>query len=193
MRTSFFLFSILFFFAISINAQEATTTVSKQIGITGLPLLYLNGGTGNAPGLNGLALYGNAGWFIKKHNVIGLRPFFGIVDSGDEYNQRIHSAGSNVYYRRYLNQKRWSFFVDANAGFGYTWYSSRFPDYDDFLKGLNGIMFNCALGPGIDFEINDGLNIEFIIQYLYMRNISHPDNTTPGKTVIPSIGIQQFF
>ncbi len=187
------LFSLLFFFSTSINAQEQITPVSKQMGITGLPIIYLNNGAGNSGGFNGIALYGNLGWFIQNNNVLGVRPFFGLVDSGFDKVQRLHSLGSNIYYRRYLNRNRWSFFVDANLGFGYLWYTSKFNDLNESLNELNGIMFNYAFGPGVDYEINNGWNIELIFQYLEMKNISHPDDTNVGKTIIPSIGIQKFF
>lgn len=184
---------MLFFCSISAVAQNKTPSDSKQIGMTGLPIIYLNDGVGNNKGFNGVALYGNFGGFIGDHNVVGLRPFYGLVDSGFGRVQRLHSLGSNVYYRRYLNRNRFSFFVDANAGFGYIWYTSKFSNLNESLNELNGIMFNYALGPGIDYEIVNGWNIELTIQYLQMKNIDHPEDTNVGKTLIPSIGFQKFF
>ena len=184
---------MLFFFSISAIAQNEAPPASKQIGITGLPIIYLNNGAGNNKGFNGIALYGSVGWFIKDYNVVGLRPFLGVVDSGFDRVQRLHSLGTNVYYRRYLNRNRFSFFVDANVGFGYIWYSSKFPNFNESLNDLNGIMFNYAIGPGVDYEIKNRWNLELSLQYLQMKNIDHPEDTNVGKTIIPSIGIQKFF
>ena len=96
MKISPILCFFIFFFSISINAQDQTKPTSRQIGITGLPIIYLN----NGGGLNGFALYGNIGWFIKNSNVVGIRPFFGAVDPGFDNFRRLSSLGSNVYYRR---------------------------------------------------------------------------------------------
>lgn len=186
------LFSLFFLYTMAIQAQEQVKSVSKQIGLTGLPIIYLNNGVGNN-GLNGIALYGSVGWFFQKYNVVGIRPFYGVVDVGFNGVQRLNSAGSNVYYRRYLNQQKWSFFVDANVGFGHIWYSSKIPDFNVSLKELNGIMFNYAVGPGVDYKVKNGWNIELLIQYLQMKNINHPEDTTVGKTLIPSIGVNKFF
>lgn len=189
MKTFSILFSILFFFSISsIKAQDQVSPVSKQVGLTGLPIFYLNGG-----GLNGIALYGSVGWFIKDYNVVGLRPFLGMVDRGFDNTERLNSLGSNVYYRRYINRSQWSFYLEANVGFGYIWYSSKFPDFDNYLKEINGVMFNYAFGPGVDYEIKNGWNIELTLQYLKMRNIDHPEETIDGHTIIPTIGFQKFF
>ncbi len=193
MKTFSIFFFILFFFSTSTIAQNKTPSVSKQIGITGLPIIYLNDGVSNINGINGVALYGNIGWFFHKYNVVGLRPFFGILDPGFDKVERLHSLGSNVYYRRYLNRNRFSFFLDANVGFGYIWYTSKFPDFNESLRELNGIMFNYAFGLGGDYEISNGWNLELTFQYLQMKNIDHPEDTRVGKTLIPSIGIQKFF
>jgi len=189
MKTFSTILSFLFFFSFSINAQEQATPVSKQIGITGLPIFYLNSGAGDEGGLNGVALYGSFGWFIKQQNIVGIRPFFGVVDAGFDRSQRMHSLGSNIYYRRYLNEDRLKVFGEFNLGLGYLWYTSEFAD----LKEANGIMFNYAFGLGADYEIKNGWNIELSFQYLLMKNISHPEDTNVGKTIIPSIGIQRFF
>jgi hypothetical protein len=191
-QTSIFLF-ILFFFSISIHAQDQTKAATKQIGLTGVPIFYLNNGGGNSGGFNGIALYGNLGRVFKKYNVVGLRPFFGVSDEGFDKEQRLHSIGSNIYYRRYLNKNRWSFFLEANAGFGYLWYTSKFPDFNESLRENNGVMFNFAFGPGVDFEIKNGWNLELTVQYLELKNISHPENTLVGETIIPTIGFQKFF
>lgn len=193
MKSAFIFLFILFFFSISIHAQDQTSAATKQIGITGLPIFYLNDGGGNSGQFNGIALYGNLGRVFKKYNVVGLRPFFGVVDDGFDRVERLHSLGTNIYYRRYLNKNRWSFFLEANAGFGYLWYTSKFPDFNESLKENNGIMFNYGFGPGVDFEVKNGWNIELTVQYLQMKNISHPENTLVGKTIIPAIGFQKFF
>lgn len=193
MKSSFIFFLILCFFSTAAIAQNKTPSASNQIGITGLPIIYLNDVPDTNNGFNGVALYGNLGRVFHDYNVVGLRPFFGVVDFGFDRIQRLHSLGSNVYYRRYLNRNRFSFFVDANIGFGYIWYTSRFPNINESLRELNGIMFNYAIGPGVDYEISNGWNIELTFQYLQMKNISHPDDTIVGKTFIPSIGIQKFF
>lgn len=185
------IFSLLFLFSVSVNAQDQSASYSKQIGIAGLPIFYLNNANGNS--FNGVALYGNIGWFIKDYNVIGARPFFGTVNLGFQDEQILNSLGSNFYYRRYFNKKRWSFFVDANIGFGYIWYSSEVPSIDVVLKDLNGAMFNYAIGPGVDYEVKNGWNIELTVQYLEMKNITHPEDTNVGKTIIPAIGLQKFF
>ena len=102
----------------------------------------------------------------------------------------MHSLGSNIYYRRYLNQDRLKFFGEINGGLGYLWYTS---NIFESVKEFNGLMFNYAFGLGADYEIKNGWNIELSLQYLQMKNISHPDDTNVGKTIIPSIGIQKFF
>jgi len=103
------------------------------------------------------------------------------------------STGLNAYYRVYIQRKRLSIFLDANLGLGYIWYSSKNSGPRGPLSSFNGTMFNYAFGPGIDFEISNGLNVEFLVQHLRMANISHPEDTNDGSTIIPSVGIQKFF
>ncbi|MEM9545217.1 MAG: hypothetical protein AAGA77_04555 [Bacteroidota bacterium] len=189
MKTKLKLIAVLLLISIITYGQDDSTSVSKQIGITGLPIYYISGGL-NGNGFNGWALYGNYGWIFNQKNAIGLRPFWGSVNIGFFDDERLHSLGSNIYYRRYLSQDRWSFFVDANIGFGYIWYTS---DVINNISENNGVMFNYAFGPGLNYEIKNNWNIEFLIQYLQMRNISNPEGTTIGNTIIPSIGIQKLF
>ncbi len=193
MKTLSSILSFLFLFSISINAQDQSTPASKQIGLTGLPIFYLNNGAGNGGGFNGIALYGSFGWIIKEQNIVGLRPFFGVVDTDFSKTQRMHSLGSNVYYRRYLNEDRLRVFGEFNIGLGYLWYTSNIPNLTKSISEFDGIMFNYAFGLGADYEIKNGWNIELSFQYLQMKNISHPEDTNVGKTIIPSIGIQRFF
>ncbi|MEM1323384.1 MAG: hypothetical protein AAGG75_24170 [Bacteroidota bacterium] len=192
MKTYLTFLCAFFLFSVSINAQDSAPA-SKQVGVTTLPIIYLNNGIGTDGGFGGIAVYGNYGWIFKNYNVVGLRPFWGYVDSGSSRNQHLQSLGSNVYYRRYFNRNRLSFFVDANIGLGYIWYSSDSPSFEETLQELNGLMFNYAFGPGVDFEIKNGWNVELIIQYLQMQNIDHPEDTNVGKSLIPSIGVQKFF
>jgi len=170
-------------------AQE--TSKNKQIGLTGLPIIYFYNGT---PSIEGGALYGNYGWFLKDKTVLGIRPFAGIVDFGRQGAQKITSVGTNIYYRTYFNRSKTSFFIDVNTGLGYINYSTNIENvsYQENLKELNGMMFNFAFGPGVDIEIKNGLKFEFLVQYLEMHNISSPNETSTGNTVIPSIGIQKF-
>ena len=81
--------------------------------------------------------------------------------------------------------------MDANIGFGRLWYS-----YDEgwfASNDVNGSMFNFAVGPGLDFRLKNGFYLELLVQYLYMRNISFPEQTSAGNSVIPSIGVIRHF
>jgi len=60
------------------------------------------------------------------------------------------------------------------------------------LNPSDGMLFSFAAGPGLDFEIKNGINIEFLLQYLDLKNVTNPD-TYDVKSIIPSIGIQRFF
>jgi len=190
MKTNILFLFILFFFSTSVLAQDTTSTATRQIGLTGVPISYVSSG-----GFKGIHLYGNIGRIIKDYSVVGLKPFFelrrlgGVFDNGE----RLHSLGANVYYRRYLSRNRWSFFLEANAGFGYLWNTSKSSVPDPLLRENNGIIFNYGFGPGVDFEIKNGWNIELNVQYQRGRNFSNPETKIGGRGIVPTIGLQRFF
>ena len=180
LKFTFFTLFFLFVLSFSVQAQDNNLDYKQQVGLTGLPIYYFSGG------IQGVSIYGSIGWFTGDHAAIGFRPFYGKVSN-------MQSIGTNLYYRYHFNKNRTKVFFDANIGMGYLWYSGGFIDFDNLRQDPNGIMFNYALGPGVDVEIKNGLHFEFLIQYLRMRNITHPDNTSIGRTLIPSLGIQKFF
>lgn len=184
-----FILSILFlsscFFSFAQNDFP-----QNQSGITGLPIIYPNNDDGNTVGLNGYAIYLSIGKFKSEKTAIGLRPFVGQVDVSFD---RIFSIGLNGYYRRYFGNKNTRAFFDANAGFGGLFYSNISESVVRDPSDNNGVMFNFAFGPGVDISLQNGYFIEASIQYLRMRNISKPDGTTVGNTVIPSIGLFKYF
>ena len=180
------LLSLLFtFFSFILLAQEEPLQPKMQIGLTGLPIVYINNGQFS---VNGLAVYGNIGWWIKEKQVVGLRPFIGYVET--DFEQML-SIGNNLYYRYYFNKSSFSWFTDLNLGFGYIWYEDKFEFGTP--RDLNGIMFNYAFGLGFDWAIAKPWNLEFLLQYLQMRNLNYPNATIVGNALIPSIGIQRYF
>ena len=184
MRSFCTLCSLVFLsFSLCHSQSEAP---SKQFGFTGLPVIYpsTNSGLGSS-GVKGYALYLNFGKSISEDFSTGIRPFFGTVQSSPgELGQRISAAGLNWYGRGHLDMNKSKLFLDVNAGFGRLWYGT---------GEANGWMFNYAIGPGADFHLGKHFYLEVLVQYLRMRNISYPDETTIGNTIIPSIGIQRFF
>lgn len=171
-----------------LNSQEILPR-NKQLGLTGLPVIYLNSGL-NA---RGFALYANGGWFISDKISLGARPFFGRVNFGGSPSQEINALGFNFYFRFYFGEGKVMPFFDVNAGVGRLWYTSDNPFFQEQIGEVNGAMFNFAFGPGIDIPIGNNYAIEIVVQYLRMRNISFPEETTIGNTLIPSIGVQRFF
>jgi len=166
--------------------QESESTANRmQIGLTGLPIIYVNNGQVNP---NGLALYSNVGWFIKEKHVLGLRPFLGMVRTNFE---NAIALGGNVYYRYYFNNSDWRIFADANLGFGHIWHQQTAEVF--FTQVFDGTLFNFAYGFGVDWEIKNGWSLEILVQYLEMKNLTHPKTTFIGRAIIPSIGLQRFF
>ena len=167
----------------------------KQFGLTGLAIIYPNANSGlGVSGIRGYAFYLNAGKFISPRISIGLKPFFGSVDDGwDVFNQKINSLGLNAYSRYHIPIGKSYLFADLSTGFGRLWYNSKDDSYSQQLKDSNGTMFNYSLGLGSDIHISNGWHFEILVQYSRMRNISNPENTSIGKTIIPSIGVQRFF
>lgn len=170
------------------DAQETSNGPRMQVGFSGLPIFYMDDGF--ASGLRGYAFYGNVGWYHSPSLVFGLRPFYGKVEF---YNETNTSAGMNVYIRKYLTKKRFKLFLDVNAGLGYIEYDEYVDPFSSFYPDYNGVLFNFALGPGVDIGFKNNWHLELLVQYLEMQNISYPDETTTGRTVIPTIGVQKFF
>jgi len=158
MKTNILFLFILFFFSTSVLAQDTTSTATRQIGLTGVPISYVSSG-----GFKGIHLYGNIGRIIKDYSVVGLKPFFelrrlgGVFDNGE----RLNTSKSSVP--------------------------------DPLLRENNGIIFNYGFGPGVDFEIKNGWNIELNVQYQRGRNFSNPETKIGGRGIVPTIGLQRFF
>lgn len=192
-------FTLFFTFLIlgvnSADGQTRPTENAMQVGFSGLPIFYLDN---SAPkGLRGYAFYGNIGWYHSPNLVFGLRPFYGVVN--DVWSDRMVSFGMNFYVRKYLTHQRWKLFLDANLGIGYLDYqseyeidplSSFFPPVSTY-SDYDGIMGNFAFGPGVDIAIKNGFHLEVLVQYLEMYNLNYLEETTTGRTVIPTIGIQK--
>ena len=159
---------------------------SAQIGLTGLPIIYLNSSVSNELGtIDGFAGYITLGKFVSDHIAIGFRPFIGKVNN-------FGSMGLNAYSRLYFGQKKSRAFVDANAGLGAVWYADEGESpFFHFRDGTNA-MFNVAFGPGADFHLKNDFFLEVTAQYLWMKDLSAPAGFSVWKSVIPSIGVVKY-
>lgn len=160
---------------------------SLQIGITGLPIFYLNGNSNvGSPGVDGFATYFTIGQFVSKNIALGGRPFVGSVNG-------FTSLGGNAYGRYYFGSKKSRIFLDANIGFGKIWYAPN-GEFQFFNRdALSGNLFNFAAGPGMDFHLKNGFYVEATVQYLQMENLSNNFGGFIGKTIIPSVGVVKYF
>ena len=59
------------------------------------------------------------------------------------------------------------------------------PEYDGTMNSIN-------IGPGIHYVFKNKLAIEFLLQYAKLRNITHPETTFNGITLLSTLGIQYF-
>ena len=155
-----------------LNSQAQSEKGAFQIGIGGLPIIYPDNS-----GETGYSLRTNFGYFPINKLAVGVMPFAGKVED-------MKSFGASIYLRYYLTNKRVSFFVEAGAGFGNLKYEDT-PQYNGTMNSLN-------LGPGIHYIFKNNLAIEFLLQYAKLRNITYPENTYIGNTLIPTLGIQYF-
>ena len=160
---------------------------SLQIGLTGLPIFYLNGNfIVDSPGIDGFATYFTIGQFVSKNIVLGGRPFVGSVNG-------FTSIGGNAYSRYYFGSKKSRAFLDANVGFGKIWFAPNGELQFFNRDALNGNLFNFAVGPGMDFHLKNDFYIEVMVQYLQMENLSNNFGGFIGETIIPSIGVVKYF
>ncbi|MEQ8927647.1 MAG: hypothetical protein RLO81_17655 [Fulvivirga sp.] len=145
-----------------------------QVGASGFPVVYLDS---SVP--TGYSAKFNCGIFIKNNLSIGFNPFVGKVED-------ITSFGSLLYLRYYFfNKKRTSVFIDGGIGLGNVRYSES-PQFDGYMNSI-------VLGPGLNYFLSEKLSLEFSLQYARLRNISFPEDTELGNTVLPAIGIQYYF
>ena len=163
---------ILLTFFLSFNSQAQSEKGTIQIGIGGFPIIYPDNSD-----QTGYSLRANFGYFPVNKLSIGLMPFAGKVED-------MKSIGLSIYSRYYITNNRFSFFVEAGGGFGNLKYEDS-PQY-------NGTMNSINLGPGIHYKFKNNLAIEFLLQYARLRNISYPESTLIGNTIIPTLGIQYF-
>ena len=192
-------YAFLFIFSLAINSLHSQTQSTEesseerfQIGLTGLPLIAITNSPRIMTQTYGFALYGNFGWLLDKNHVVGARPFYAKVAFSDL--QETNSAGLNIYYRLYLNQRpKTRLFIEAHTGLGALWYQSNRASIQQFVQQFNGLLFNYAFGPGINIKLKDGYHLEILTQYIVMQNASFPDNTTVEHAIIPSLGVQKFF
>ena len=162
---------VLCFLYLGITAQIPKK--SLQIGVGGLPIYYpIN----NFP--TGYSLRANIGYFLFNDISLGIIPFSGKV--GD-----ISSSGVNSYFRYYVMHTDISFFIEAGAGVGRLNYEN--------TPQFNGTMMSINFGPGFHYQFKKSWTFELLFQYARLRNISFPDNTSIGHTIIPTLGIQYFF
>ena len=169
MKNIAFIFIMLFAFFCS-HAQYEKGTF--QLGIGGMPIIYPDNSEET-----GYSLRANFGYFPINKLVVGLMPFVGKVD-------QMKSVGANIYLRYYLTNNSFSVFIEASGGFGNLEYENT-PQH-------NGTMTAIILGPGIHYKFKNNLAIEFLLQYGRLQNISYPENTATGNTLIPTLGIQYF-
>jgi hypothetical protein len=163
---------LLVYFCSQAQSEKGTF----QLGIGGLPIIYPDNS-----GETGYAIRANLGYFPINKLSIGLMPFAGKVED-------MKSIGASIYLRYYIINKRFSLFVEGSGGYGNLKYEDS-PRYDGTMNSLN-------IGPGIHYAFKskhkNKLNIEFLLQYGRLQNISYPENTATGNTLIPTIGIQYF-
>jgi hypothetical protein len=119
--------------------------------------------------------------------VLGLRPFYGHLKQKDESSPWIYSAGVNIYSRLYTNTGKWSFFLDLHAGMGSIWEEMDFEN--NFIRRP---LWNYAFGPGLDIQLSKNRiwNLELLVQYLSMNDLSNSSSFSRGQAIIPTIGIQ---
>lgn len=170
--------ALIVIFTLSYFGAEAQSTKGTfQLGLGGLPIVYpLN------PLPAGYTLRGNIGYFLSDRWSVGLTPFYGKVSS-------MESAGVNVYCRYYLiNKERWALFAEGGGGVGNLRY--------EFLPQLNGNMSSFNIGPGFHYlfesKSKNQVAIEFLLQYGRLQNMTHPESTTTGHIMIPTLGVQYF-
>lgn len=152
------------------TAKSQTEKGTIQVGIGGLPIIYLDN---SLP--TGYSLRSNIGYFVKDNLAVGVIPFAGRVDD-------MKGVGVAVYSRYYFTNKKLSIFLEGSIGIGRMTYDHA-PEY-------NGTMSTLSIGPGIGYNVSDKLTIELLPQYVRFRNESHRDVTRIGKAFIPTIGIQ---
>lgn len=156
--------------SLCIFSQQSKGTI--QFGIGGLPILYPDH---TLP--TGYSLKANAGYFVMDGLAVGVSPFSGKVDE-------ISSLGASLYLRYYVNNSRASFFVEGGVGYGKLKYKLN-PQVNGTLNVLN-------IGPGVHFTIKGKLALEVLVQYANLKNISFPEWTIDGHTIIPTLGFQYF-
>ena len=165
--TLIFLSFLLYF-----NSQAQSEKGIIQIGIGGLPIIYPNNSLET-----GYSLRANIGYFPINKLSVGVMPFAGkVVD--------MKSIGAGLYLRYYITNKKFSVFIEGGTGFGNLKYEDA-PQYDGTMNSFN-------IGPGFHYIFKNKLAIEFLLQYAYLRNITHPESTSIGNTFIPTLGVQYF-
>lgn len=169
MKKTYLIFFLILFYC---GAQAQFEKGTFQVGIGGLPIIYPDD-----LAETGYSLRANFGYFPIKKLAVGVMPFVGNVED-------MKSIGVNIYLRYYITNKRFSLFAEAGTGFGNLQYEDS-PSY-------NGTMYSFNIGPGVHYIFKNKLAIEFLLQYANLRNISYPENTINGNTVIPTLGVQYF-
>ncbi len=156
------------------EAQSEKGTI--QLGVGGLPIIYPDNAAEN-----GFSLRTNIGYFPSNKLSVGIMPFVGKVED-------MNSIGASIYLRYYVINKRISLFVEGGGGFGNLKYEDT-PEYDGMMNSIN-------IGPGFHYQFKrnskNKLAVEFLLQYARLRNITYPESTFIGNTLIPTIGIQYF-
>ena len=180
LRKTVFTLSLIFI-SFTAFSQESVSKPKFQVGLSGLPIIHLDFPQ------RGFALYGNMGYYLNKRIVAGARPFFGYLKSKRTGNIWIRSLGLNVYSRFYFSTGRLAFFGEVHSGIGNIWEKTAAD-----VQPLARLLWNYAFGPGLDIQLTKERywNLELLVQYLKMNDLSDPSEFSVGRAVIPTIGLQ---
>ncbi|MEM6805831.1 MAG: hypothetical protein AAF696_30820 [Bacteroidota bacterium] len=168
----------------SVFLNHAYAQDKLQIGLNGIGIIY--------PGIeaNGFAIYGQVGKLVFPNLLCGIKPFFGQVrfNVNGPFSERNRSIGINAFVKLFfLRRSKSSLYFTHSFGVGGLSYRSAFSR--EGTPYLDNTMVNFTLGLGSNVNLTERMHLEFNIEYLNMRNVRNPGNTTIGNTIIPTLGL----
>lgn len=139
----------------------------KYIGVSGLPVYWLNNGNIQSYGFIAKTYLGK---FVTDKMSIGLQPYYAHLSG-------VNTFGINIFSRYNLFARKTMVFLEGGAGFGAVSYNES--------SGFEDGLFAITLGPGVGYFLSKSISVEFILQYQRWTLFYE---SGAGWSFVPSIG-----
>lgn len=153
--------------AFSDFSYAQTIRGDKYLGVSGLPIYWLNDGNIQSYGFIARVYLGK---YVTNHFSIGFQPFLANFNS-------TKTLGVNFYGRYNFGQKRSLLFIEASTGLGAIFYSN---------STSTGSLYSVTLGPGFSYFVKGSLSIDLMFQY---QNWWLINEVGKDHSFVPSIGV----